>query len=564
MELSFRSGLQFASAQNPPQLRETSPEHTHLRKHLDLLRVAEWVIAVVLSAAVLFLLATRATHAGGLWRDECGTVQLARMPSVMAIIDYFDHQTFPPLVPLLVRTYTYFCGEGELSLRFFGFLAGVTFLGVVWFNARAAGNGVPLLSLALLGLSPTFLVWGTTVGGYGFGAVLIVLVFAMTAKLLRTPTPTVIFFAAGAALVSQQLAIGNLIFSLTIALSALIGALTNRAFKTVSIIAALAVCCLLVGAFYLNIFSSGEWRIVLQQHCSFSDLWHQSTESYGWNPFLIWIVRACFVTTIIGGLGTLFKRKPARHSGESALLLYTLLVTVLAPLIFFGTLLVLSYHTYPWHYLLLLALVAASVDSSFLAASHLAWVRLTRLIFTVVIAVAVAAPAWRAVQQRRTNIDIVATKVAALSKSGDLIVVAPWQFGISFSRYYHGATDWITLPTMDDHRIHRYDLMMAKMISAHPIDDVLQRIHTALVSGNRVWLVGGIRLPAGGHVPVSVMPAPDARFGWDSAAYTESWIEQTAVFVSVHAERAEGIEVGGTGNVNAFENVPLAVVEGWQ
>jgi hypothetical protein len=117
---------------------------------------------------------------------------------------------------------------------------------------------------------------------------------------------------------------------------------------------------------------------------------------------------------------------------------------------------------------------------------------------------------------------------------------------------------------MADHRFHRYDLMLAKMTSPKPIDDVLHKIHQTLASGNRVWLVGGIRLPAKSRAPLSTMPAPDPRFGWDSTAYTESWVEQMSVFVAAHMQRADGIEVGAGERVNAFENVPLAVVEGWE
>ena len=38
---------------------------------------AEWTVAILLSATVLFLLLVRATHAGALWRDECDSVALS-------------------------------------------------------------------------------------------------------------------------------------------------------------------------------------------------------------------------------------------------------------------------------------------------------------------------------------------------------------------------------------------------------------------------------------------------------------------------------------------------------
>jgi hypothetical protein len=93
---------------------------------------------------------------------------------------------------------------------------------------------------------------------------------------------------------------------------------------------------------------------------------------------------------------------------------------------------------------------------------------------------------WPKILERQSNIDLVAKKVTELAKPVDLIVVAPWQYGISFNRYYKGTARWITLPKIADLRVHRYDLFRGKMVSPHPIDDVLEEIQRALAAGNRV------------------------------------------------------------------------------
>jgi len=100
----------------------------------------------------------------------------------------------------------------------------------------------------------------------------------------------------------------------------------------------------------------------------------------------------------------------------------------------------------------------------------------------------------------------------------DLIVVVPWQFGIPFQRYYRGAAHWVTIPSIADHQVHRYDLMKSKMISAHPIDDLAEAIRVTLVSGNRVWFVGGLNLPTPEKGPMVLPPAPASRFKWDNRA----------------------------------------------
>jgi hypothetical protein len=529
------------------------------------LRRIELIAALLLSVAVLFLLFVRGTHAGALWRDECGTVQLAQMPTVSDIIEYFDNQTFPPMVPLIVRVYIQFCGGSDAALRCLGLAAGVAFVCAAWFNARIVAHSVPLLSLALFGLSPTFLTWGTTVGGYGFGAVLIILAFTMSAKLLLARTPFVILGAFIAILGSCQFAISNLTLAVTIGLSALLVAMIHRAFKTAAIVAIIIACCALIGALYLKIFSSGEWRIVFQQSVHLSDLWRGFTAAYDASPLSMWLVRGCFITSVIAG-GWMLSKERSRHltGNESIVLPFALLVMVLSPIAYLAVLLLSGYRTKPWHYVLLLALLAATIDTISMLVSRAPWLRVARVIGAILAAVAAATPAWSKVHERQTNIDVVSEKVAELAQPADLIVVAPWQYGISFNRYYRGDTPWITLPTMDDHRIHRYDLMLAKMISPHPIDDVLDKVSQTLAAGNRVWLVGGVRTLEPGQAPLVLPPAPKDRFGWDSAAFSESWWERVSAFVREHGEHGQNVSLQSSRPVNQIEDVPLVVVDGWQ
>ena len=245
------------------------------------------------------------------------------------------------------------------------------------------------------------------------------------------------------------------------------------------------------------------------------------------------------------------------------LLQFALLVAVLSAIAYFGTLLLVRYRTHEWHYLLLLALLPAALDMIVIAASPAHWLRIARLGLTIAATMAVASPAWITARERETNIDIAAAKLDQLAKPNDLIVVAPWQLGISFRRYYHGQTPWITLPTIADHRIHRYDLLLTKMISPHPIDDVLQSLNRTLASGNRVWFLGEMRWPEAGHPPLSLRPAPNDQFGWDESAYSESWLEQVSSFLYAHIEHRQAVPVPSQSRINLFEDVPLTVVDGW-
>ncbi|PYL06691.1 MAG: hypothetical protein DME33_12905 [Verrucomicrobia bacterium] len=529
---------------------------------LDFLKRAELALAVLLTTTALFLLVIRATHAGALWRDECGTVQLAMMPKVSDIMDYFDHQTFPPLVPLIVRGYIQLFGDSDVALRGFGLVAGITYIGAAWWAAQVAGQGVPLMPIGLFGLSPLFLRSGTTVGGYGFGAVLIVIAFAATVKLLQRRKPRAILLVFLAALVSQQLVINNLILVLTIVLSALVIALGHRKSKTAGILVLIAVGATLLGTIYLRIFANDEWRILFQHPSHIPDLWSELTQAYGQGWLITWVARAAFLIIAFTGAWVSF-RNPWDDDGV-VIPRFALLVMLVSPLAYFGALLTVGYRTHWWHYLLLLALLPVLMDTMVIAMPRVYWLRLARLGLASTAAILITVPAWTAAHQRQTNIDTVAAKLTEQAKPHDLIVVAPWQLGISFNHYYHGKTTWMTLPEITDHQIHRYDLLLAKMISPNPIEDLLEAISHTLASGNRIWFVGELRLPEPGRPPLSLPPAPNKLYGWDDSAYSESWLEHVGTFLRSHTYRARPVALPAVDATSSYEDIPLTMLEGWQ
>ena len=64
-----------------------------------MIKKSQWVVAIVLSIVVIVFHALRMSHAGALWRDEAGAVQLAMMPMAREILQNFQHEAFPILFP---------------------------------------------------------------------------------------------------------------------------------------------------------------------------------------------------------------------------------------------------------------------------------------------------------------------------------------------------------------------------------------------------------------------------------------------------------------------------------
>ena len=531
---------------------------------LDFLKLVELGLAVLLSAMSLFLLTVRVTHAGPLWRDECAVANLARMPTVTEITRNFQHEAFPVPFPVLVRAYTNIFGASDSALRSFGMAAGIALLCALWLNAYLIGRGPPLVSLALLGLNTTFLFWGTTVRGYGFGSALIAIAFGLLVCVIVKPTRARVIATAVVSITAVQCLVHNLALIFALVASAAVVALVRHDLRRVIVFLGILALCMISFVPYLNAYSS-SWSQVVEFPVTSRLLWKQFNFALG-NPnvAIAWFWHVAFIVLFTASIWQLFRARSNKPTPTWDLLLLASLAAIAAPIVYYEFLQTLSYLTRSWYFLALLSVLAVALDCLALVLSSAVWMRIGRLIFAVIALVVLPINVWPKIIERQTNIDIVAKKVSESAKPADLIVVAPWQYGISFRRYYHGNTPWMTLPTIADLRVHRYDLFREKMLSPQPIDDVLERIRQILAAGNRVWLVGGIKLPSEGKPARSLSPAPNATAGWDNVAYSDAWLEQLGTFVRAHSEHGQTVRLPSTGAVNSFEDVPLVVVDGWQ
>ena len=518
----------------------------------------EWTVAALLSIAVLILLSVRATHAGGLWRDECGTVQLALMPDISDILKNFQHQTLPPLFPLVIRFYARLFGTSNASLQALRLLVGAALLGVAWFNSRMLEHRAPLTLLALFGLNSTFLFWG----GYALLEVALILAFGLSVKLLLQPPGRGIIAAGLAGILSVQLLINNLVLVLAMYLSAALACLILRFYRLAAVFIGIALCCAVSDIVYLKVYAAADWAIVLKVPSTFQSIWNDFHTALG-RPYSIlqgtWY--ALFFATIVGACWQLVITL-RRQSRQPVLLLFGILLSVLAPLAYFISVSLAGRLTHPRHFLPLVALLAATLDLLIAELASINWVRLARLGVAFAALLFVPAAVWPEMIKRQTNIDIVAQTLEQDAGRHDLIVVNPSSLGISFNWYYHGAAPWITIPPIQEHRIHRYDLVKSKMLEPDPLRDVRSAIRQTLESGNRVWIVGGARPPEE-NLPLSLPPAPDLEFGWSARAYSNVWSLQLGDFLKTHVELGN-VVISPASDVSDTENVPLLVAQGWR
>jgi hypothetical protein len=529
-------------------------------REIEIVKRAEILMAVLLSAVFLFFLAVRATNAGALWRDEAAVVQLAQLPTISEVAANFQHEAFPLPFPLLIRSYAAVFGASDASLRWFGFVVSVALLAAAWFNSRMLGDRGPLLFIILFGLNATFLIWGTSLRGYGLGCVSLLLTIGLTAKAIREPTAANTIAATVAAIGSVQFMINAVPLIAAIAAAAILVFAVQCEFRKSGVVCVCGALCALSFVPYLPSYLGADWNIVLKYPtdlASLTDKLRLAFAEHGMVMAIVWYIGLPLI--IIAAVARWWILRRDKSSAETQLLLFLILVSAFSIFAYYTFLKILSYATRPWYYLPLLCGVAGAIDLTSGLLSRSQWFRIARILFAFAALAFLPFELWKVAHQRLTDIDVIAHKLEQDAAPNDLIVVNPWHFAPSFYRYYHGPTRWITVPTMSEHRVHRYDFMKSKMMEDDPLSDVRAAIQETLQANHRVWIVGGARaldpdMPRLG-------PAPNPYFGW--AGYMSYWSMEIGSFLNDHVVSGE-VALEPMPNVNDGENVPLLVASRWR
>jgi hypothetical protein len=573
------------------------------------LRRVEAAVAACLTLAAIWLHFTAARSLGGLWRDEANTVGLATMPTLREIAANLQYDSFPILWLILVRFFSLVAGSmNDPAFRALGFVVGAGVIGMLWLNARTFGHSFPFFSVALLGFSPSLIIWGDSMRAYGMGILLILLTAALLWRFIERPS-TGRFFAVGiAAVASVQTLFYNSVLLLALSVGGLVVCAIDRAWKTgrlimlVSVVSALSVL-----AYVPEIRAASGWNVLVRMNDYTLDWFWQKIEETvspvgSWaiglwfGLFLLALIGGAYAALRPGGPRAASSRKksaasaaqrgkrargrrqqeapPAKPDVETtlsprqrrvALFAVTSLIVVVPGIFLFLDR--LSYPTQPWYYLSLLAMTALCIDAIAGALMSNRWARIARLAVVTVIAAASFATALRVVRVRLTNVDLIAGQLQRASEKGDVIIVTPWYHGVSFSRYYRGNAEWMTLPSLGFHRFHRYDLFKQKMTEAdqtEPVREVIEKTNSALRDGHRVFIVGWFAFPPPPEPSPPLSPAPLPDGSWPSDLYSMEWSRQFASSLQSHAATLTPLRVESPTRVNAFEELAFLVAGGWR
>jgi hypothetical protein len=550
----------------------------------------ETAAALIGTAFSAILLVLTAMNAGPLWRDETGNFNLAHMPSVRDIWQNLHFDSFPLLWPLVLHG----CGvlglaDSDMNIRILGLGVALFFLTSLWLCQRWIGGRAPILSIALLGGLPAFIFIVGATRAYGLASCLLVLSFGNIWRVLQSPTKVRIISAGFISLLFAQCVYYDVIF-LGAMLAA--GALVAIRWQRWKIVWTMAGIGLVAGAslfIYLPVIRRVPEHLLFWRSPFFdaATLWNglrgalaapSSANPQGANGPQIWIWIALLLAGIIVALimqrsvHQTPKSEVASNSANperSDLALFCVTSLILGIIGYAGFLLKFHYFITPWYYIEIFVLCAISLDG-ILTANWPAlrpW-GLARIGFLVTMMILNAAPAWAEAHTRRSNLDVVAAFLSHDASAGDLIVVQDAWVGITFNRYYRGEAQWLSVPPIDSHEVHRTDLVLAKMNQPETMTPVLRAITDTLTSGHRVWLVGSIPIARSKDAPPGPTPLPpppsEMPTRWWYGSYLYWWNQQVITLLLDHAQQRKAETISAPGPVNLFEDVSVVRFTGYQ
>jgi hypothetical protein len=390
-------------------------------------------------------------------------------------------------------------------------------------------------------------------------------------RLVERPTPWRIAAATLGALASVQCLLHNPPLVLAIGLGAIAVASRRGAPRRCALVVAIgAVAAASLLPYWGLLQRARAWDVLVRRPVGVGDLWFKLSDTLGasgWSMVWVWVL-----LFLLGLLVCLCKCRDLRfgalapRGGDRDLLLFTGIALVTGVAGCLGFLKVLSYAGRPWYFEALLGLSAVLLDLTFDTMRQRRWMPIARPTLAALIALTSLPLAWQQVRMRQSNVDLVAAKLGRTAGEADVIVVTPWYRGVSFERYYRGSAAWMTLPPMDFHRFHRFDLVQAQMALVNQnqvLEPVFNRIDEALRGGHRVWVVGTLESSPPEEAATNQTSVSAEKQAAQLLARTAEWSMKVGAHLRVRARHTEPVRIQSDWPVNPLEDLPLTLFEGW-
>lgn len=505
-----------------------------------------------------------------LWRDEIAALNLSQVNSFKKFWELCEFDSSFAFWFVVLRSWTTVFGSSDLSMRILGTGIGLALLGTCWWAARKFHCKYPLVTLSLFSLNSAVIYWGDTIRGYGLGTLLLLVMLCQIWSYTENPSWKRLLLAFLPALMAVHTLYYNCIFLFAICLGSAAVSWRTRNWRAILQILGMGFVCALTMLVYVDVIRRvGAWRSVVVSPLSMKFVIDLFNGAAGYAAYVLDFVWATLVplTVIIFAVFAVVKWK----SGDRPLSqrsLYLLVTYVVGLAGYFGLLFWHGYQPQPWHFVPILGFVIIPIETAMMDAVRRSEAgRKLRLYFVFAFWLLVFYSTFTLVESRRTSVDIATRQINEKAQPGDLVVVQPMYYGITF-RHYHNSKagdNWVAVPGMtgDELLVHRYDILRDLLYQKSPANKVLQQIDDTLKAGHTVWYVGTtLKL----HKEMSIGPAPPpltptSKFG--SGHHMQYWDKLFYRHFEDHAEKVTDLHVGSF-NLYGFENAFLVSASGWQ
>ncbi|MBX9788306.1 MAG: hypothetical protein K2Y37_05280 [Pirellulales bacterium] len=536
----------------------------------------EWLVAAGATLIVVHRHWLNLKYAGALWRDEANTAEFAKLPSWRDIIENLQWDSFPILSTALLRIWGYLPGgTTDEGLRWIGLLVGVGILAGLWWLAYRAHGGPPSLALLLWGMNPVAVRFGDSVRPHGLGILWMVLVWSSIARVV--PASKARDVEANSTSSTNSLPVGwmNWLVAGTLSIAAVQTLFPNAVILggllAAGVVAALgahhwrrALGLVAVGAaaaasllpYLPAIRTASEWSEVFDMNVGVAQVF-SSLQVVLTLPVAFFSLVWFFLPIALVGATVLtwWSPTPAARARR-----FRSLFALLAGLFGCGGYFVLvdrgSFFPQAWHWLPVLALGAAAAEQVGGGWRAISVVRSGLLVLALL---ASATSNQRLLSRYLTNIDLAAAHVTEAARPGDLIIVEPWYWSVSFHRYYHGRVPWLTIPPLEVTNLHRYDLLRLQLQADDATAAVKQAIAQTLRAGGRVWIVGDLPRVIGDEAEFEKVRGQQLSTGARAAL----WSMEVGYFLQQHEQQRREVTLLNERPI-MVEEVTLFVAEGWR
>jgi hypothetical protein len=513
----------------------------------------------ILSTMVLFF---RIFEFGGsLNRDEANGLQLA-LSSWKEIPALLQFDSFPLLWFGFLKAWI----STGLPPRLLSLFIGIAGVLSIWKAAKIVGINMPVAVPALFFPLPMFIISGGIVRAYVLGAFLLLLSFVVVWD-AASSSPRINRWVTLMICVASVhcLYFNAVIFSGIGTAGLVIASLRSDKAAVARVMTACFLCLISIVPYFLIAGRSAEWNGLIHQTVDFSSIangffesLHQDTvRGAGW----IWLFGVLFLWS--AGSISWCGDKSAEGLQRRDRFIYASCSVILGGAALALFLRWLKYEPWGPYFLGITGLICLGADMSWGTSDRPFFLR-AGVGVMVFLGLPFFAHAWRISYRSVSNMGSIADYLGKKAAAGDLIVINDWSAGVGFQYYYRGAASWITFPDIEDHRVHRFDLMKKEIGRPNPFEEDLRSISRVLQGGGRVWVVTFDKLSSDRDSPgpSSSVHLPQRTRGGELSTYMAGWKRVLKDHLIGHAAR--GTYFQSPMGPPVMEGIGLVVVEGWR